>query len=62
MAKPDAVEKQHESEVKHVAEAVFSSEKREDVWAIIIAVVIFLFCVVFPAQVHHFFTSALFLF
>jgi len=62
MAKPDAFEKQQISEVEHVAEEVFSSEKREDIWAIIIVVVVFLFTVAFPAQVYHFFTQSLFLF
>ena len=62
MAKPDAFDKQQQSEVEHVAEEVFSSEKREDIWAIIIALAVFLFCFTFPAQVHHFFTRVLFLF
>ena len=54
MAKPDAVDKQQETEVEHVAAEVFSSEKREDIWAILIVVVVFLFCLAFPAQVYHF--------
>ncbi len=62
MAKPDALDKQQQSEVEHVAEEVFSSEKREDIWAITIAVIVFLFSVAFPTQVHHFFTQVLFLF
>jgi len=37
MGKPGAPDKDQESELEHVAGEVFSSEKREDVWAIIIA-------------------------
>ena len=62
MAKPDAVDKQQETEAEHVAAEVFSSEKREDIWAILIVVVVFLFCVAFPTQIYHFFTQVLFLF
>ena len=62
MSRPDAPDQQQQSEVEHVAEEVFSSEKREDIWAIVIVVAVFLFCVAFPAQVHHFFTQTLFLF
>jgi len=62
MAKPDDVGKQQEAEVEHVAEEVFSSEKREDIWAIIIVLVIFLLSIAFPAQLHHFFSKALYLF
>jgi len=62
MAKTDDFEQQQQSEVEHVAEEVFTSEKREDIWAIVIVAGVFLFCVAFPAQVHHFFTQVLFLF
>ncbi len=62
MAKPDDVDKQQESEVEHVAEEVFSSEKREDIWAIIIVLAIFLLSITFPAQLHHFFSKSLYLF
>jgi hypothetical protein len=62
MAKSDDFDKQQISEVEHVAEEVFSSEKREDIWAIVIVAVIFLLSVAFPTQVYHFFTKALFLF
>ena len=62
MAKPDAPDKQQVPEVEHVSEDVFSSEKREDIWAIIIVVAVFLFCVAFPSQVYYFFTQTLFLF
>ena len=62
MAKPDEIDKQQISEAEHVAEDVFSSEKREDIWAIIIVAVIFLLSAAFPTQVYHFFTKALYLF
>jgi hypothetical protein len=45
-----------------VAEEVFSSEKREDIWAIIIALGIFIVSLVFPEQIHNFFRSGLYLF
>lgn len=59
MANSDEPQK---TEVEHVAEEVFSSEKREDIWAIIIATGIFLLSVAFPGQVHHFFSKVLYLF
>jgi hypothetical protein len=62
MAKPDDVDKQQETEVEHVAEEVFSSEKREDIWAILIVLAIFLLSIAFPAQLHHFFSKSLYLF
>lgn len=62
MAKPDYSDKQQKTEVEYTAEDVFSSEKREDIWAIIIVVVIFLLSIAFPAQVHHFFSKVLYLF
>lgn len=45
-----------------VAVDVFSSEKREDIWAIIIALGIFVFSLIFPEQVHDFFRNGLYLF
>ena len=45
-----------------VADEVFSSEKREDIWAILIALGIFVVSLVFPAQIHNFFQNALYLF
>ena len=62
MAKPDDSDELRKSEVEQTAEVVFSSEKREDIWAIIIVMVIFLLSVAFPAQVHHFFSKILYLF
>jgi hypothetical protein len=62
MVKPDAPDKQQKTEVEHVADEVFSSEKREDIWAIIIAAAIFLLSVAFPDQLHYFFSNMLYLF
>jgi hypothetical protein len=45
-----------------VAEKVFSSEKREDIWAIVIALGIFVFSLAFPEQVYNFFRDTLYLF
>jgi hypothetical protein len=41
---------------------VFTSEKREDIWAIIIVIVIFLLSVAFPDQIYQFFNNSLYLF
>lgn len=60
MAKPDYSDKQQKSEVEYTAEEVSSSEKREDIWAIIIVMAIFLLSIAFPAQVHHFFSKILY--
>jgi hypothetical protein len=62
MAEPEAFDKQQESERQHVVQEVFSSEKREDIWAIIIVIGIFLLSVAFPDQVYHFFNKVLYLF
>ena len=62
MAKSDYSDKQQKSEVEYTAEEVFTSEKREDIWAIIIVMAIFLLSVAFPAKVHHFFSKVLYLF
>ena len=62
MVKPDASDNQSKSEVEHVAEQVISSEKREDIWAIIIAVGILVLSFGFPEQIRHFFTQTLYLF
>lgn len=61
MAKPDESDK-HQAVVEHVAEEMFSSEQREDIWALLIATCILLFSVAFPAQLHHFFSTVLYLF
>ncbi len=62
MVKPDASDEQQDSELEHAAGEVFSSEKREDIWAIIIAMGIFLLSVAFPDQTYHFFNNVLYLF
>ncbi len=62
MAEPDASDEHQDSELEHVAGEVFSSEKREDIWAIIIASGILLLSVAFPDQVYHFFNKVLYLF
>ena len=62
MTKSDASGEQQQSEAEHVAEEVFSSEKREDIWALIIAMGICLLSVAFPGQIYHFFTKVLYLF
>lgn len=62
MIKSDGSDKQQDTEVELVAREVFSSEKREDIWAIIIAVGIFFLSTAFPEQIHNFFTKVLFLF
>ena len=62
MAEPDAPQEQRKLDVRDVAEQAFFSEKREDIWALIIAVGILLLSVVFPDQIHHFFTTQLYLF
>lgn len=62
MTKSDASDKEQESELQYMAEDVFSSEKREDIWALIIAIGIFILSAAFPDQIHHFFSKALYLF
>ena len=61
MANPDTSEKQQHL-VEDVAEEMFSSEKREDTWALIIAFGILLLSVAFPNQIFHFFRNVLYLF
>ncbi|MEE8302369.1 MAG: hypothetical protein V3S24_08030 [Candidatus Tectomicrobia bacterium] len=62
MAKLDASDKEQESEPEHMAEEVFSSERREDIWAIIIVIGILILSVAFPDQIYHFFQRVLYLF
>jgi hypothetical protein len=45
-----------------MAEEVFSSEEREDIWAIIIAVAFLICSLLLPEQFHDFFAKALYLF
>ena len=62
MAEHDAPQDQQTSDVQDVSEKAFSSEKREDIWALLIAMGILLLSVAFPARIHHFFSSMLYLF
>jgi hypothetical protein len=62
MVKPDASDNQSKSEVGHMAEEVISSEKREDIWAIIIAMLTLILCVAFPEQIYSFFKKVLYFF
>jgi hypothetical protein len=39
-----------------------SPEKREDIWALIIAGVVLLICMAAPDQIYHFFKKILYLF
>ncbi len=51
-----------ERAVKDASQKVLSSEKREDLWAIIIAGLILLLSVISPDAVYNFFKKSLFLF
>ena len=59
MAKPDEAP---QSTAEHVAQNVFSSEKREDLWALLIVLGLFLLSIAFPEQIHYFFGNLLYLF
>lgn len=61
MTKSVDSESRQKSEVEHVAEEIFSSEKREDIWALIIVLGIFLLSAAFPDQIYHFFSKTLYL-
>lgn len=62
MAERDASQNQRSVDLQEAAEEAFSSEKREDIWALLIAVAILLLSVAFPEQIRHFFSSTLYLF
>ena len=62
MTESSASDERQGSGKNQVAEKVFSSEKREDIWAIIIALGIFIFSLLFPEQVYNFFRDTLYLF
>jgi hypothetical protein len=62
MTKPDAPEKKQKSKPEYIAEEIYSSEKREDIWALIIAMGILILSVAFPDQIYYFFRDALYLF
>ena len=61
MANTDTSDKQQHL-VEDVSEEMFSSEKREDTWALIIAFGILVLSVAFPAQIYDFFRNSLYLF
>jgi hypothetical protein len=62
MASPDAIDKDHQPNRSPSSEGEMSSEKREDIWAVIVAMATLIVCVAFPEQVHDFFSKALYLF
>ena len=62
MADPNGPDSGQPSTAESVAQSVFSSEKREDIWALLIAAGIFLISVIAPEPVHAFFNSVLMLF
>ena len=62
MAERDASPEQQSLDLQEAAGEVFSSEKREDIWALLIAMAILLLSVAFPEQIRHFFGSTLYLF
>ena len=55
-------EENTEKVLKDTSKRVLSSEKREDLWAIIIAGVILLLCSISPDAIHTFFKKTLYLF
>ena len=62
MADPNGSDNAQPSTAEAVAQNVFSSEKREDIWALLIAAGIFLVSVIAPMQVQAFFSSVLYIF
>lgn len=62
MAEPSGSDDTPRSPVESASQSVFSSEKREDIWALLIAAGIFLISVIAPEPVHAFFSSVLVLF
>ena len=62
MAEHNGPDSSQQSTAAHVAQDVFSSEKREDIWALLIAAGIFLLSVIAPEPVHAFFSNVLVLF
>ncbi len=51
-----------ENTLKQTSEKVLSSEKREDLWAIIIAGIILILCCISPDAIYTFFKKSLFIF
>ena len=62
MPEPEAPEKKQISRPEDIAEKTLSSEKREDIWALIVTMVILGLCVAFPDQIHYLFRDTLYLF
>ena len=62
MAERDAPNEQQSLDLQEAAAEAFTSEKREDIWALVIAMAILLLSVAFPEQIRHFFSSTLYLF
>ena len=62
MAERNGPKEQQSLDLHEGAEEAFSSEKREDIWALIIAMAILLLSVAFPEQIRHFFSTTLYLF
>jgi hypothetical protein len=58
---PDQLSDQ-ENELRKRSENVFSSEKREDLWAILLTLVILGLSFAMPESINHFFTKTLYLF
>ena len=53
---------EQQDELRKRSEDLFSSEKREDVWAILLALLILLLSFMASETIYHFFEEALFLF
>ena len=51
-----------EAKLDKLAHDVFSSEKREDIWAIVIAMVMLILCILFPKGMYQLFSTGLYLF
>ena len=62
MAEPNGPDGGQPSTAANVAQNVFSSEKREDIWALLIAAGIFAVSVIAPESVYAFFNRVLMLF
>ncbi len=63
MGKPDMNNRDGTDKVlENTSNRVLSSEKREDLWAIIIAAAVLVICSIAPDAVYTFFKKSLFLF
>jgi len=51
-----------EARLDKMAHDVFSSEKREDIWAIAIALILLILCILFPRGMYQLFSTGLYLF